>query len=124
VILRPNSRSCRTASIRSGIAGGLAGKLGICASEIGVQYQPDGRLSTFPKNTATFTGKLLIVPDCAHNACTEIIYRYQCLFVHSNTTCEEKSENRSWSVEAHITPPRLSVRCAPVVSYLSGGRIS
>jgi hypothetical protein len=34
---------------------------GICPSEIGVQYQPDGRLSTFPKNTATFTGKLLIV---------------------------------------------------------------
>jgi hypothetical protein len=27
VILRPNSRSCRTASIRSGIAGGLAGEL-------------------------------------------------------------------------------------------------
>jgi hypothetical protein len=25
--LRPNSRSCRTASIRSGIAGGLAGEL-------------------------------------------------------------------------------------------------
>jgi hypothetical protein len=34
---------------------------GICPSEIGVQYQPDGRLSTLPKNTATFTGKLLIV---------------------------------------------------------------
>jgi hypothetical protein len=28
VILRPYSRSCRTASIRSGIAGGLAGELG------------------------------------------------------------------------------------------------
>src|SRR6516164_7139858 len=27
VILRPSSRSCRTASIRSGIAGGLAGEL-------------------------------------------------------------------------------------------------
>ena len=27
-MLRPNSRSCRTASIRSGIAGGLAGELG------------------------------------------------------------------------------------------------
>ena len=27
MILRPNSRSCRTASIRSGIAGGLAGEL-------------------------------------------------------------------------------------------------
>ena len=27
MILRPNSRSCRTASIRSGIAGGLAGQL-------------------------------------------------------------------------------------------------
>ncbi len=26
-MLRPNSRSCRTASIRSGIAGGLAGEL-------------------------------------------------------------------------------------------------
>jgi hypothetical protein len=26
MILRPNSRSCRTASIRSGIAGGLAGQ--------------------------------------------------------------------------------------------------
>jgi hypothetical protein len=35
----------------------------MCPSEIAVQYQPDGRLSTFPKNTATFTGKLLIVPD-------------------------------------------------------------
>jgi hypothetical protein len=34
----------------------------MCPSEIGVQYQPDGRLSTFPKKTATFTGKLLIVP--------------------------------------------------------------
>jgi hypothetical protein len=32
VILRPNSRSCRTASIRSGIAGGLAGELGDCSS--------------------------------------------------------------------------------------------
>jgi hypothetical protein len=40
---------------------------GICPSEIGVQYQPDGRLSTFPKNTATCTGKLLIVSDSAHN---------------------------------------------------------
>jgi hypothetical protein len=27
MILRPNSRSCRTASIRSGIAGGLAGQV-------------------------------------------------------------------------------------------------
>jgi hypothetical protein len=42
--------------------------LGICPSEIGVQYQPDGRLSTFPKNTATFTGKLLIVPHTAPRA--------------------------------------------------------
>jgi hypothetical protein len=29
-MLRPNSRSCRTASIRSGIAGGLAGELAHC----------------------------------------------------------------------------------------------
>jgi hypothetical protein len=35
----------------------------MCPSEIGVQYQPDGRLSTFPKNTATFTGKPLIVSN-------------------------------------------------------------
>jgi tripartite-type tricarboxylate transporter receptor subunit TctC len=46
--------------------------LGICPSEIGVQYQPDGRLSTFPKNTATFTGKLLIVPHFHTQICTEI----------------------------------------------------
>jgi hypothetical protein len=32
VILRPNSRSCRTASIRSGIAGGLAGELDGCST--------------------------------------------------------------------------------------------
>jgi hypothetical protein len=53
-------------------------ELGMCPSEIGVQYQPDGRLSTFPKNTATFTGKLLIVFESAHDICTE----YLCLFVH------------------------------------------
>jgi ornithine carbamoyltransferase len=41
----------------------------MCPSEIGVQYQPDGRLSTLPKNTATLTGKLLIVPHSAHNTC-------------------------------------------------------
>ena len=29
-------------------------------SEIGVQYQPGRRLSSFPKNTATFTGNLFI----------------------------------------------------------------
>jgi hypothetical protein len=46
----------------------------MCPSEIGVQYQPDGRLSTFPKNTATFTGKLLIVP-------------------HSHITSAQKSSN-------------------------------
>jgi hypothetical protein len=48
----------------------------MCPSEIGVQYQPDGRLSTFPKNTATFTGKLLIVPDSAHNICQKISYDF------------------------------------------------
>jgi hypothetical protein len=35
--------------------------------------KPDGRLSTFPKNTATFTGKLLIVSDSAHNICQNFI---------------------------------------------------
>jgi hypothetical protein len=38
----------------------------IWPSEMDVQYHPDGRLSTFPKNTATFTGKLFIVPHFAH----------------------------------------------------------
>jgi hypothetical protein len=36
--------------------------LSMSPSEVGVQYQPDGRLSTFTKNTATFAGKLLIIP--------------------------------------------------------------
>jgi hypothetical protein len=44
----------------------------MCPSEIGVQYQPDGRLSTLPKNTATLTGKLLIVPHSAHNTCQKL----------------------------------------------------
>jgi hypothetical protein len=47
-------------------------ELGICPSAIGVQYQPDGRLSTFPKNTATFTGKLLIVPR-SHFFCLSLL---------------------------------------------------
>jgi hypothetical protein len=47
--------------------------LRIRPSEVGVQYQPDGRLSTFPKNTATFAGKLLIVPHCAN--CSGRSYR-------------------------------------------------
>jgi hypothetical protein len=58
---------------------------GISPSEIGVQYQPDGRLSTFPKNTATFTGRLLIVSDSAHNICTESIYRFQCFLSNPNS---------------------------------------
>jgi hypothetical protein len=44
----------------------------ISRSEAGVQYQPDGRLSTFPKNTATFAGKLLIVPHLARYACQKL----------------------------------------------------
>jgi hypothetical protein len=35
MISRPNSRSCSTASIRSGIAGGLAGELGRLHSKPG-----------------------------------------------------------------------------------------
>jgi hypothetical protein len=34
---------------------------GFSGFEVAAQYQAGGRLSTFPKNTATFTGKLLIV---------------------------------------------------------------
>jgi hypothetical protein len=67
---------------------------GISPSEIGVQYQPDGRLSTFPKNTATFTGRLLIV-----------------------------SRSRLVCPGPYVTVP-LSVGCVPIFSYLSGGRIS
>src|SRR5262245_20542600 len=48
MILRPYSRSCRTASIRSGIAGGLAGKLarafqlGIAAEAFGAKQRSRG----------------------------------------------------------------------------------
>jgi hypothetical protein len=48
---------------------------GICPSEMAVQYQPDGRLSTFPKNTATFTGKLLIVAHSAPHAHATLCWR-------------------------------------------------
>jgi hypothetical protein len=69
--------------------------------------------------TATFTGKLLIVSYSAHNICTEMICRFQCLFLHSKATCKGRAK-----IEARITPPALSASCAPVFSYLSGGRIS
>jgi hypothetical protein len=53
--------------------------LRISPSEVGVQYQPDGRLSTVPKNTATFAGKLLIVPHFANYSGQN--YRpFQCRF--------------------------------------------
>ena len=41
MILRPNSRSCRTASIRSGIAGGLAGELGTVTWSDNLDLAPD-----------------------------------------------------------------------------------
>ncbi len=37
-MLRPNSRSCRTASIRSGRAGGLAGELTCAFGGISIKY--------------------------------------------------------------------------------------
>jgi hypothetical protein len=38
-----------------------------------VQYQPRGRLSTFPKNTANLPWTSAICPTRAHNICTEFI---------------------------------------------------
>jgi hypothetical protein len=54
---------------------------------VGVQYQPDGRLSTFPKNTATFTGKgtygrllneILQAEILANEAQAKLIQRFLC----------------------------------------------
>ena len=42
MILRPYSRSCRTASIRSGIAGGLAGELEHAKKKIRTKHQYEG----------------------------------------------------------------------------------
>jgi hypothetical protein len=52
------------------------------AIEIGVQYQPDGRLSIFAKNTAAFIGKLLIVSDSGHNTAQQLSRAF-CLLQHN-----------------------------------------
>src|SRR5262249_13854642 len=75
------------------------------ASEAVVQYQPDGRLSTFPKNTATSTGKLLI----------------QCLPVSRDTRI---------SIDSHHLPPRIGITtpslslCCTQISVMPNGAVT
>jgi hypothetical protein len=59
VILRPNSRSCRTASIRSGIAGGLAGELISILLRVS---KPD--VARFPSVNSESAAARSIVPFC------------------------------------------------------------
>jgi hypothetical protein len=80
-------------------------------------WRPDGPIMSaqryFPKKTATFTGKLLIVSDSAHNIRIEIMYRFPCLSARPNTTFAESARS-----ELICLSPYLPVGCVPVFSYL------
>jgi hypothetical protein len=56
-MLRPNSRSCRTASIRSSIAGGLAGELTVVCPACKVSHF--SRAAAFGRNASMIIARVV-----------------------------------------------------------------